>query len=418
VQFLYNLLFTLGGVIFLPFFILLSKHRREIAFQLARLPISLNAAPRVLFHCASVGEIIAARAIIEEIKKEAEVVISVKTEEGYHTAQEIFQGASRVVFLPLEFRWLIRHFLRGIKPRLILILETEFWPNFLWEARAQKVPVVLINGQIPLKSYRWYRVFRFFFKEVLSCFSALLMQFPEQARRVINIGAPRDKVKVIGGNLKFSNALLQVSEKEVKSLKTKFGISERDRVIVAGSTHRGEEKILLEILPEVMNRIPRLKLIIAPRDIKRVSEIEGLLKRTNFPYSCYSKGVSGKASIIILDTMGELRKVYALSELVFIGGSLVRVGGHNLIEPAAFKKAILFGPYMENFREIEKLFLEAGGALRVKNKLELQRRIIELLLNPAKIGKLGEQAFEVYQRNKEAVQKTLTEVVNFLSKAR
>ena len=347
--------------------------------------------------------------LLKRRRPEVRVLVTTVTDAGNRVANEKLSQVDTVLYFPLDFPGTVKRALEAIRPRLVLLTETELWPNFLRACARQRIPVVLINGRLSHRSFRWYRLVKPFFRKVLQGIELFCMQSELDAERIVALGAPLGKVRVLG-NLKFD--ALASSWTDGIGLREEFGLKEDSPLFIAGSTHRGEEETVLHAFSRVKASFPHLVLILAPRHLERLPEVENLLKDRGFPFIRRTQlaGVKGKgqgvASVILLDTMGELQQLYALGGIVFVGGSLVPVGGHNILEPAQYSRTILFGPHMENLAEISELFLARGAAVRIKDREELSLKLLELLGNPNLAMSLGQAAFSLVASHGGAAAKT------------
>ncbi|MFQ5870322.1 MAG: 3-deoxy-D-manno-octulosonic acid transferase, partial [Candidatus Zixiibacteriota bacterium] len=314
----------------------------------------------------------------------------------------LIPNADSFTYLPIDLYWCVRKALRSLNPQALIIVETELWPNLLGVARKLRIRVFLINGRISAKSFPKYRKFKFFFASVLSGVDTFFMQAETDQERIVGIGAPPEKVKILG-NTKFD--YLSLKERLVDGDR-RDGLSEllsRWQVVVAGSTRRGEEQVVLEAFRTLKSNRKNTLLILAPRHLSRLKEVESLLKegKWRFLRRRQLEKVKGDNSleVILLDTMGELLTFYSLAKVAFVGGSLVPVGGHDPLEPAAFAVPVLFGPHMENAADSRDLLLKSGGALEVKNGAELADSLVELLSNEDKRRGMGLSAQRVIEEN-------------------
>jgi 3-deoxy-D-manno-octulosonic-acid transferase len=344
------------------------------------------------------------------------------TSTGNETARFHVPEADQILFVPIDHPLIIRRTIRKIQPGLLLIAETELWPNLLRSFGKRGIPVVLFNGRISQKSFRRYLFFKFFFKECLKYISLFLMQTEEDQERIVEIGVESQKTKVVG-NLKFDQALPSITQEASRKKAEAFGLHGQEKFLIAGSTHSGEEEILVSLYKELKKIDPHLLLILAPRHLERLEEVERILKKESISWlrkTSFSADASrsdrGRAEVILLDTMGELMSIYSLGTLVFVGGSLVRIGGHNPLEPLFFKKCVLFGPYMFNFLEISSRLIAAGGAIQVSGKEELFSQLKRLLFDERACEEVGERGYQFLQRHQGATERMFEEIRPFLSK--
>ena len=407
---IYNLIFLLATLISSPILLYLAIVRghslkERLGFHDKEALTSLGDRPRVWFHAASVGEVKVLAAFLPHFKSEFpdhQILISTTTKTGRVQAKRLVPDADFFTYLPIDLSWCVKKALRSLNPQALIIVETELWPNLLAVARKLNIKVFLINGRISAKSFPRYRKFRFFFASVLSGVDTFFMQTETDQERIVGIGAPPEKVKILG-NTKFD--YLSLKERLVDGHR-RDGLSEllsRWQILVAGSTRRGEEQVVLDAFRTLKSNRKNTLLILAPRHLSRLKEVESLLKegRWRFLRRRQLERVEGDNSleVILLDTMGELLTFYSLAKVAFVGGSLVPVGGHDPLEPAAFAVPVLFGPHMENAADSRDLLLKSGGALEVKNSAELADSLVELLSDEDKRRGMGLSARRVIEEN-------------------
>lgn len=423
--FLYNSFLTAAGILTSPYWVfkLLKtgryrrglKERIGLSYPLLR---KMDSRP-VWFHAVSVGEAVAIKPLVMEFKQRhpsLDMIVSTVTETGRQMVLDKLSEVHSTIYFPLDFSPCVRRSLAVLRPRLFAMVETEIWPNFLRLTYEQGIPALILNGRISPHSFRRYKKVSFFMKEIFKYLEAAAMQSQEDASRIMELGCPECKV-LVTGNLKFD---LPITPKEV--LIDKFELLKaqtRDKqLFVAGSTHQGEEEQILDMFRQVLQNFPNLLLIIAPRHLDRIPKIVDLIQLKGFVPVLKSKlpGVSKLPTdpVIVLDTLGELSSLYGLATLVFVGGSLVPVGGHNILEVAAHGIPPVFGPHMFNFKEIAYLIKEEGGGWQIENKESLMSLIMKLLRDPEKITEAGQRAFEVVRANRGAVRKTVDLLDNFL----
>ena len=424
--FIYNLFIYFLFPLILPYLILKSIKRNGslsgISERFGYYPDINTGNKKVLWiHAVSVGEVIASIPLVLELKSrypDYSLIMSTVTEAGRATAINKIPFLNAVVYFPFDLHFSVKNAIDKIKPVVFVMLETEIWPNFLKGLNKRKIPAILINGRISDRSYKRYLSVRFFIKEVIKNISAFGMQSSADTERIITMGAVTERV-VRTGNLKFEHEVRDVSSDTVKKLKGSLNITEDKDIIIAGSTHRGEDEEVIKAYLTISKAIRELPLlIIAPRHLDRLHEIEDILKRYNLSFirkTMIKKGEAlSKYPVILLDTIGELSTLYSIASVVFVGGSLVPVGGHNILEPALYKKPILFGPYMHNFKEIAEGFKNKKAAIEIPNSDEMAKEIINILSNPD-IGKeLGERGFSVVVENRGALKKSIKLIGRFL----
>jgi 3-deoxy-D-manno-octulosonic-acid transferase len=379
--------------------------------------------PTAWLHAVSVGEAIAAAPLVEGLKRlhpELPMVMTTVTNTGAQIVRERFTGRVTHRFFPLDLPWAVRRFAAAIDPAFLICMETELWPNTLRVLAARGVPVMIANGRISDRSYRRYRLVRRFLASVLADVRVFAMQSDEDARRIIALGAHPERV-VVTGNMKADAAVADPAG-AVDLWRRLLALSPGQRVWIAGSTHAGEEELVLEAHRAALAESPELVLVIAPRHPERTGEVRALLarkgwasiRRRELPVAVTSTEVSAVPPVIVLDTVGELAALYAIADVVFVGGSLVPVGGHNLLEAAQRRKPVLVGPHVGNFRESTSLLESVGAAVVVRDAAELSRELRRLLADPDLRAKLGDAGYEAIVSRQGAVRETLELVERYL----
>ena len=377
------------------------------------------------FHAVSVGETVALEILLKKFKARFpnyKILISNITNTGHERAKKV-KEADFVFYLPLDIAIITNKVSEKVKPDLFVIIETEIWPNILRSMKNQDAKIALVNGRISDKSYGGYKKLAFFFKKVLDNFDIICMQNDEYRDRIITMGARSKKVKVTG-NIKFDMLPESSTLNNNQNLYAEFGLPENTLVFTAASTHHPEEDIILNIYTNLKKKFPDLYLVLVPRHPERRNEITKTCKDLNLKYSLRSQIKEGKKynkrnseQILILDTIGELISIYAISDLIFMGKSLEKPGGgHNILEPSAFSKPVIWGKYMSNFREIEKILLRNNAGIKVESNIELENQITQLLESKESREKIGRKAFEVLQANKGSSEKTLDLLDNILKR--
>lgn len=374
--------------------------------------------PTSWVHAVSVGETVASVPIVEGLHRlypELPVVLTTVTETGARVARERLGQVARHRYFPLDLPGAVRRAIAHNRPCFFIALETELWPNLLGALAACGVPVMLANGRISDRSFRRYRRVRVFMRPVLGAVSVFAMRSDEDARRIIALGAPPERVFVTG-NVKHD---APADDGSTAALWQRLlGLSGGAPVWIAGSTHRGEEEVVLDVHARLRARHADLALIVAPRHPERVEEVERIARERGFPVVRRSELPKSRrdGAVIVLDTVGELAQLYRVADVVFVGGSLVPAGGHNMLEPAIKRKPVLFGPHTANFREAAALLLESGGALVVAEAAELEATLGRLLGDEVLRARMGAAGAEVVARRQGAVRETLDLVERFLHK--
>lgn len=418
-QLLYNIAAIIIVILIIPMFMVRSV--REKGF-VERIRQSLGFFPEhaldkvekkdcIWVHAASVGEIVATSPLIKEFRKEfpkSPILVSVVTTSGYEMANRIIKDADAIIYFPLDLPWLAGHVLRRIRPRVFLPVETELWPNFLRTARKIHVPVMMVNGRISDKSVKQYKHLHSLLRNMIGTVKLFAMQSPIDAEYIMRLGAPQELVTVTG-NTKFDQTYTDVSPEEKQKIIEEMGLSKNDGIFLAGSTHRGEEEAVLQAFKAVRETHPHARLVIAPRELLRTMEVVHLCRKAGFSVTTRTK-LQNEApqdeDIVILDTIGELGKVYSIGDVVFVGGSLVPHGGHNILEPAAHGKAIIVGSHMFNFKDTYALFKNRDACLTVKNGEELAKQVTRLFDEPEHRHRMEEETRAIVRENKGASRKS------------
>lgn len=399
--------------------------RKGIAERLGFIPSEklarLEGFETIWVHAVSVGETMAVRPLLQALKSkypDRRIVLSTVTETGMEIAERI-KDADLCVYFPFDFRFSVRRALRLIRPSLVVVVETEIWPNFLRHARLMDIPAVLANGRISDKSFGGYRRFSRLFRPVLDNFSAFCMQTAEDASRIAKIGADSSRVHV-AGNLKYDIPVPVVTEERKAELRARYRMPAEVPVFTAGSTHQGEEESILAACAALSAEGRPFFLVLAPRHPERAGEVAELLGRLGIRFERRSSlaGRAGSFSAgeaLLVDAVGELMDIYAVSDLVFVGGSLAPVGGHNILEPASLGIPVLFGPHMHNFREIAARMLDCGGGRRVDDAAMLKEAIRELLDDCTARTDMGENGANLLREHSGSTGRHM-EVIASLSK--
>ena len=401
-----------------------SKYLGSLRQRLGYLPVSLNldAEPSIWVHAVSVGEVLAARPVIGELRKQypaLRLYLSTTTRTGQQLARQSVPDVDGTFYLPFDWAFTVRRTLQRVRPRLFVMVESEIWPNLLRECRARGVKTVVVNGRISRRSFPRYRLVKRWFSRVLADIDRFCVQGDETARRLIALGADAGRV-VITGSLKF-DALqtVPVPGRGPQRVLRFFRVRTGRPVLMAGSTLKGEE----EPVVRAFNRLRATPggqgalLVIAARHPERFAEVERLCRqeglstarRTELPIDD-----EPRVDAVILDTIGELAHLYQIATAVFVGGSIVPAGGHNILEPAAHGKAIVFGSHMENFYEIAETFLANDAAVRVQSEGELEEALLSLMGDPVRRARLGAAARALVIANRGAKDKTLSAIADVL----
>ncbi len=420
---LYNILSAVALFIYSPVLFLKKGPEDRRAFVSERLGISRGAAADIWVHAVSVGEVLACLPFLKKLKQEFpghRIVLSTTTYTGQKIARQRFPAADSIMYMPWDTGICVNRVVRSLRPRIFITVETELWPVLFNSLKSAGCRVVILNGRISPKSFRGYEKIRFFMKRVFSDVDFLYMQGKGDAERVIRIGAGREKVGVMG-NFKFD---AEFSASSAPAWLEKVS----GRILLAASTHKGEEEILLDAYELVRGKIQDARLILAPRHPERFGEAADIIGKRGLDFIRRSeiKQPSGGGpehqtagvlpDIILLDTMGELSGVFSRASVAFIGGSLVPLGGHNIMEPAYWAKPVIFGPHMDNF-PVAREFLKRSAAVQVTNATGIAETVIELMEDSRKAEDMGREARSIIDENRGAVKKAVELVRGFIGTA-
>lgn len=434
--FLYSALLTAGMVLLAPYLVLRGFRRgtrlENFRERMGRLPEYIgNGGGRrqaIWVHAVSVGEVLAAKALVERLKARfpnRSVYVSTTTVTGQRVARERLNAADGVFYFPFDWSITVRRALHKIGPAAIVVVETEIWPNFLREANRQGVPVIFVNSRISERSFRRFRRFRpligSFFGRVMSSGEVFLAQSKDDARRLQEMGAPEEKIEVTG-NLKYDHEPAASGPFAVW-LAGQAREQERWPLLVAGSVVAGEEEAVLAAYDVVQRQWRRALLILAPRKPERFDVAARVVADRG--WKCVRRSaldlnssLDEDADAILLDSIGELAALYSLADAVFVGGSLVATGGHNILEPGWFGKPPVFGPSMENFREIAARFSSAGAGIQVASGEKLGKVWTDLIRNPSRSQEMGQKARALVEANQGATERSLNRIASILESQR
>lgn len=361
----------------------------------------LSGKDRIWIQAVSVGEVALCKNLVPLLKQmfpENDIVISTITKAGNDLARSRFSKDAIVIYFPLDFSFVVKKALDIIRPKLYIMIETEIWPNLLKELSARSVPSAMINGRISDRSINKYRMVKPFLKKVLGRINLFCMQDSIDAERITELGADRSRV-IVTGNMKF-DADISADSKPTAALRGSFGLKDGEDLLVAGSTHEGEEEAVAEVFKNLSYEFQNLRLLIAPRHVDRANNIKVTLQKY---------GLLGP-KVRILDTIGRLNDAYSIATLVFIGGSLVKHGGQNPIEPAVFAKPILFGPHMFNFKYVTAVLLKNNAALQVADAADMYKKCARLLKDGSLRIAMGEKARKTVLENRGATKRNIEEL--------
>ena len=432
---LYSILVLVLAVVASPWFIYQAlrykKYVGSLRQRMGYLPLSFNmdGDESIWVHAVSVGEVLTARPLISDLKRRypnLRMFLSTTTMAGQQLARRNVPDVDAVFYFPFDFAFVVRRTLDLVRPKLFIMMETEIWPNLLRECRARRIKTAVVNGRLSPRSFPRYRMIRPMMRRVLDHIDRFLVQSEESARRFIDLGADPARV-VVTGSLKFdsldaSSTALPPGAPTAWSLRGGVEARARDRVlryfrvpasrpvIVAGSTMKGEEIAVLRAFRRVRTTSPTALLVLAPRNPERFGEAEQLARQEGWKVSKRSDlaiDAEPRVDVVVLDTIGELATIYQIATVVFVGGSLVTTGGHNVLEPAVFGKSIIFGPHMQNFLEIAEAFVSNGAGVQLAGEEQLEEAFVSLMGDPVRRARLGAAARALVEANRGANEKSV-----------
>ncbi len=393
------------------------KNRRLFAQKLGFIPqevlAKMKGEPRIWVHAVSGGEVSAIHPLIRQLREvypEACLMLSTGTESGKKIASERALEATAIFFFPLDLPFVVRRVIRRVRPDLFILAETELWPNFLRIVKEEGAKTMLANGRISGRSFDRYRKTRFFWMAVLEYLDAMSMIRVQDGERIIAMGANPVKV-LVNGNCKFDQAAFSAEPAFREEMKKLLEVDEQDLLLIAGSTHEGEEEAVLQAFLEIRRRYPEMILVLVPRHVERAPRVERLLSKYGIHdfvrrSQIEAGGRRGKP-VVLWDTFGELFKVYSAGTVVFCGASLVPKRGQNILEAAAWGKVVLYGPSMEDFLDAHQLLQSVGAGIMVRNAAELAERCLDLLDHPQELTARGAAGREALLAERGASRKNL-----------
>ncbi|PIQ90078.1 MAG: hypothetical protein COV71_05915 [Candidatus Omnitrophica bacterium CG11_big_fil_rev_8_21_14_0_20_41_12] len=411
---IYDLIFFIFVLIYFPLYLLRGKFHQGFSRRLGSLPRDLNLDRPIWIHAVSVGEVISIKGLVTELRKvypQKKMVISTVTATGNKIARTLVNEGDFLTYLPLDFSFIIKAVLRKINPCVFIIAETEIWPNLINCLDQQKIPVITVNGRISDGSYGGYRAIKFLIRTLLRKINKFCVQSDTDALRLQNLGVIKGNIQVTG-NVKFDIDLTAAAGIDYLAYRQKLWLKPDNKLLVCGSTHPKEEEIIFKAYQGLLIAYPDLKLLIAPRAPQRSKDIASLAEANGF-MPVYISSITGECptcinkAVFILDVIGELFNYYAAADMVFMGGSLIKRGGHNIIEPASLKKPVIFGPHMFNFRDISELFLRNEAAIMVHSQDELAAKIKEILSNSPAAREMAERSYGLIIANQGATLKNI-----------
>lgn len=428
---LYNALLLAASAVAVPYYgarmLLTGKYRKSLGHKFGFYPreaaSGMTGAPRIWVHAVSVGEVTAAAPIVAALRSrfpEACIVLSTSTETGQEMARKIVPAASAHIYYPLDIPRVVRKVIDLVRPDVFVPVETELWPNFIRICRRAGTPLVMVNGRLSPRSFRRYRSTRFFWKRILVNLDEAGVISETDATRFAALGMSAEQIHVLG-NAKYDGLAARISPAIEKEIADLLGIAPGEEFLVAGSTHAGEETVILDVYRRLLELRPGFGLILIPRHIERGPTVAELVRQAGFS-DCITmseikagRGRRGE-KVILVDVIGELFKVYSLAAVVFCGGSLVPKGGQNLLEAAAWGKVVFHGPHMEDFRDEQALIEEAGAGITVADGEELFAGIVDLLNHPDRLRQKGEAGHRAVAANAGAAERYAALIAEVLSR--
>lgn len=414
---LYTIIFSIAMIVILPYYglkiLIEGKYRKSLGQKLGFIPPAVFEAmrgyPRIWIHAVSVGEVTAAAPIaaaLRERKPSACIVVSTGTETGRDMAERLIPGATAFIYYPLDLPFITKKVIGRVRPNIFILTETELWPNFLKNCRDAGVKSVMVNGRISPRSFGRYVQTAFFWGKILGLVDRIGVISDVDRSRIEAMGALPSNVRVLG-NAKYDSLASKVDSGIRAEMARRLRVEPGARIFVAGSTHKGEEEIVLYVYKKILDVYPDFRLILVPRHIQRGQEVLALVKAVGFTdcisFTEINKGrqPSGER-VVVVDVIGELFHVYSLATLVYLGGSLVPKGGQNILEPAAWGKVVFYGPSMDDFLGEKALLEEVGCGMMIRNKEELLERILNILKDPEKMNRHGEAGRQKVMDNRGA----------------
>lgn len=415
---LFDCIFLIYALAYLPYLLLTRRLYSGFAMRFGFIPLGIKESIRrrqnIWVHAVSVGEVIVIDGLITRLNKlypNYQIIATVTTKTGYDLALRRLAGKAIVLPSPLDFSLVVCRFLRLIKPKIYIAAETEIWPNLLMALESRRIPSIIVNGRISDNSFKRYKAIRFLLKPVLETIDIAGMQSELDAKRITLMGAKPEAVKVLG-NIKFDD----VPSKSDFTL-ADYGFDPTSLLFIAGSTHPGEEEIMIKAYTRIQERDARWTLVIAPRHIERADEVVRLIKDAGFDAIKFTElnvKAHGQQAVLVVDTIGHLRCLYALGDIVFVGNSLSGGGGHNIIEPAFYGKPIIVGPLMSNFRDIMRCFREVNGVIEVEHEEDLYEQVSQLANDETLRRQWGQRAKQVIEFHQGTTTRTVELIKQWL----
>ena len=413
-MFIYEILATIIFLTLLPFYYIVRVIQKKYLYGWREKLGFVNPPDLgnkiIMLHGVSVGEVIALENLTKKIKEtfpDYKIVITTGTRTGQEIAHKKYEKiADFITYFPFDVSFAVKSFLEKVHPSVVLIAETELWPDFAYQCKKRNIPLFVINGRISDSTFNAYKRLKFFFKHILKNYTGIYTQSIEDRDKLVAIGAPPENTEFMG-NLKF----------DIKKLDVSIDIGKGDnKLIIAGSTHKGEDEIVLEAFKNVKAKVKNAKLLLASRHLERLPEIEEFVKKINLSYGFRSKGDTFKdKDIILLDTMGELGKMYSICDFAFIGGSFNNTGGHNPLEAAVYNKPVITGPCIHNFKDIYSILTHTNAGKLVKTPKELEEHMLKLLTDEKYYTEAQNDCFKVFEAQKGALDFVINKLKSLLA---
>jgi 3-deoxy-D-manno-octulosonic-acid transferase len=424
---LYNITLLLGLLLLVPYYglkiLVTGKYRQSILQKLGAIPdgtiSALKGHPRIWIHAVSVGEVTAAAPIVAALRGKlprASILLSTGTETGQAMARKLIPQATAFMYFPLDLSPVVKKVIDRVAPDIVVLTETELWPNFLRGCMKRSIPAVMVNGRISPRSFRRYSRTSFFWREVLKSVLEIGVISAVDGERILAIGAPEAKVKVMG-NAKYDSLASRVSGEAWSRKAAQMRMTPDTRVFVAGSTHEGEEAIVLTVYTALLQEWPDLRLIVVPRHPERGKEVRDLVTARGLSGILMTEiqaGAPPDRGVVVVDVIGELFGLYSLASVVYCGGSLVAKGGQNILEPAAWGKVVFYGPSMDDFLDEKALLEEAGAGIPVRNPEELLAGVKAMLSDPAELRRRGIEGQKRVMASRGAAERYAAMIVRVL----
>jgi 3-deoxy-D-manno-octulosonic-acid transferase len=414
IMFLYHFIWTLILIPLLPILLIVGKGRfaERLALSLPSSPLERD---NIWIHALSVGEVISALPLIESLKLNCpgkDIVLTVTTSKGTAVAAaELESKVKTLTTMPVDLWWCIRRIVNYVKPSIFVLVETDVWPGLIDYLSKRGIKSILVNGRISPRTFKSYRRFSFFVRKMFKPFDSCLMQSDLDRERLVSVGIEPNKVITVG-NIKYDRDWVAMGQKERRNWSNLLGLQKEDMIWVAGSTHRGEEETLMDVFARLRPSFPALRLIIAPRRIELSGEILRRARSMGLIAVLKTEILknNGYYHILVVNTLGELDRIYGIAQVSFVGGSLVPNGGHNLLEPASFGCPVLFGPHTFNFVLMSESLVETGGGLRVQDGEELYEAMKVLLENAELRSNMGGLARKFVEKNRGALERVVSHI--------